>query len=72
MAVRNIRQMGDGILNKKCREIKAVTPRIQELIDDMLETMYEANGVGLAAPQVGVLTRGLWRRAGNRPAKKPV
>ena len=57
MAVRNIRQMGDGILNKKCREIKAVTPRIQELIDDMLETMYEANGVGLAAPQVGVLKR---------------
>ena len=57
MAVRNIRQMGDGILNKKCREIKAVTPRIQESIDDMLETMYEANGVGLAAPQVGVLRR---------------
>ncbi len=55
--MRNIRQTGDGILNKKCREIKAVTPRIQELIDDMLETMYEANGVGLAAPQVGVLKR---------------
>ena len=57
MAVRNIRQLGDEILNKKCREIKEVTPRIQELIDDMLETMYEANGVGLAAPQVGVLKR---------------
>lgn len=57
MAVRNIRQLGDEILKKKCREIKEVTPRIQELIDDMLETMYEANGVGLAAPQVGVLKR---------------
>ncbi|MCI9447884.1 MAG: peptide deformylase [Lachnospiraceae bacterium] len=57
MAVRNIRQLGDEILTKKCREIKKMTPRIQELIDDMLETMYEANGVGLAAPQVGVLKR---------------
>ncbi len=57
MAVRNIRQMGDGILQKKCKEIKEITPRIQELIEDMLETMYEANGVGLAAPQVGVLKR---------------
>ncbi len=67
MAVRNIRQMGDGILNKKCREIKAVTPRIQELIDDMLETMYEANGVGLAAPQVGVLKRVVVVDVGDGP-----
>lgn len=57
MAVRNIRQLGDGMLKKKCREIKEVTPRIKELIEDMKETMYEANGVGLAAPQVGVLKR---------------
>lgn len=57
MAVRNIRQLGDEILTKKCREIKKMTPRIQELIDDMLETMYEAQGVGLAAPQVGVLRK---------------
>lgn len=57
MAVRNIRQMGDEILTKKCREIKVLTPRIRQLIEDMLETMYEANGVGLAAPQVGVLKR---------------
>ena len=57
MAIRIIRQMGDEILTKTCREIKAVTPRIQELIEDMLETMYESNGVGLAAPQVGVLRR---------------
>lgn len=57
MAVRNIRQIGDGMLKKKCREIKEITPRIKELIEDMKETMYEANGVGLAAPQVGVLKR---------------
>ncbi|MCI8300043.1 MAG: peptide deformylase [Lachnospiraceae bacterium] len=57
MAVRNIRQLGDEILKKKCREIKEITPRIRELIEDMKETMYEANGVGLAAPQVGVLKR---------------
>ena len=57
MAVRNIRQLGDGMLKKKCREIKEITPRIKELIEDMKETMYEAEGVGLAAPQVGVLKR---------------
>lgn len=57
MALRTIRQMGDEVLTKKCREIKEITPRIKELIGDMLETMYEANGVGLAAPQVGILKR---------------
>ena len=57
MALRNIRQMGDEVLEKKCREIKEITPRILELIEDMKETMYDANGVGLAAPQVGVLKR---------------
>ncbi|WP_455617976.1 peptide deformylase [Eisenbergiella sp.] len=57
MAIRNIRIMGDPILEKVCKEVKEVTPRTQELIDDMLETMYDANGVGLAAPQVGVLKR---------------
>ena len=57
MAIRNIREMGDEVLNKTCKEVKEVTPRIQELIDDMLDTMYEANGVGLAAPQVGILKR---------------
>ena len=57
MAVRNIRQLGDGMLKKKCREIKEITPRIKELSEDMKETMYEAEGVGLAAPQVGVLKR---------------
>ena len=57
MAIRSIRIMGDPILEKVCKEIKEVTPRIKELIEDMLETMYDANGVGLAAPQVGVLKR---------------
>lgn len=57
MALRKIRLMGDEVLTKKCREIKEVTPRIKELIEDMIETMYDANGVGLAAPQVGVLKR---------------
>ena len=57
MAIRNIRTIGDPILEKVCKEVKEMTPRTQELIDDMFETMYEANGVGLAAPQVGVLKR---------------
>lgn len=57
MALRTIRIMGDEVLTKTCKEIKEVTPRIQELIEDMLDTMYEANGVGLAAPQVGILRR---------------
>lgn len=55
MAIREIRIMGDEVLKKVCKEVKQMTPRTEELIDDMLETMYDANGVGLAAPQVGVL-----------------
>ena len=57
MAVRNIREIGDDILNKKAKEVTKINDRTEELIDDMIETMYEANGVGLAAPQVGVLKR---------------
>lgn len=57
MAIRNIRELGDDVLRKKSREVKEITPKIEELIEDMLDTMYEANGVGLAAPQVGVLKR---------------
>jgi len=57
MAIRNIREMGDSILNKKCKPVKEMNERTLELIDDMFETMYEANGVGLAAPQVGILKR---------------
>lgn len=57
MALRSIRVMGDEVLTKQCKEIKEMTPRIKMLIEDMLDTMYEANGVGLAAPQVGILKR---------------
>lgn len=57
MALRKVRIQGDPVLEKKCKEVKEVTPRIRELIEDMLDTMYEENGVGLAAPQVGVLKR---------------
>ena len=57
MALRQIRIMGDKVLEKTCREVTEMTPRLKELIQDMLETMYHAEGVGLAAPQVGVLRR---------------
>jgi len=57
MALRTIRRQGDPVLTKVCRPIQEVTPRIRMLAEDMLETMYDANGVGLAAPQVGVLKR---------------
>lgn len=57
VAIRNIREIGDEVLTKKCKEVTEMTPRIRELIEDMLETMYEANGVGLAAPQVGILKK---------------
>ena len=57
MAIRKIREIGDGTLAKVCKEVTEMTPRIEQLIDDMLDTMYEANGVGLAASQVGILKR---------------
>ena len=57
MALRTIRTIGDAVLNKPCKPVKEITPRIKTLIEDMIETMYEADGVGLAAPQVGVLKR---------------
>ena len=57
MAIRTIRELGDPVLNKISKEVTAITPRIKDLIGDMFETMYEANGVGLAAPQVGILKR---------------
>ena len=55
MALRTIRIIGDEILEHKAKPVKAMTPHIETLIEDMLDTMYEAQGVGLAAPQVGVL-----------------
>jgi len=57
MAIRTIREIGDPVLNKISKEVKEITPRVQDLIDDMFETMYEANGVGLAAVHVCVLKR---------------
>lgn len=57
MAIRIIREDGDEILRKVCKPVEKMTDRLSTLIDDMFDTMYEANGVGLAAPQVGVLRR---------------
>ena len=57
MAIRNIRTIGDEVLTKRCEEVTEMTPRIKELIQDMFDTMYEEFGVGLAAPQVGILKR---------------
>lgn len=57
MAIRVIREIGDDILEKQCKAVPKMTLRTKILIGDMLETMYESNGVGLAAPQVGVLKR---------------
>ncbi|MCI8887637.1 MAG: peptide deformylase [Hungatella sp.] len=55
MALRHVRTMGDEILYKKCKTVNLMTPRTLQLIEDMFETMYENCGVGLAAPQVGIL-----------------
>ena len=57
MAIRNIRIFGDDILRKKSKEVKVITPSVLSLLDDMAQTMYDAEGVGLAAPQVGMLKR---------------
>ena len=57
MAIRKIRFIGDPCLNKVCKPVQKITPSIETLIEDMFDTMYEARGVGLAAPQVGVLKR---------------
>jgi peptide deformylase len=57
MAIRNIREVGDKVLNKVAKEIKEVDKKLLVLIEDMLDTMYDASGVGLAAPQVGILKR---------------
>ncbi|MGI6669123.1 MAG: peptide deformylase [Acetivibrionales bacterium] len=57
MAIRNIRKDGDEILRKKAKEVDEITDKIRMLLDDMADTMYEANGAGLAAPQVGILKR---------------
>ena len=57
MALRDIREIGEECLTKKCKEVKEMTDRLRILIGDMIDTMHEAEGVGLAAPQVGILRR---------------
>ena len=57
MAIRKIREIGDDVLYKISKEVTKMTPRTEDLIEDMIETMYESMGVGLAAPQVGILKR---------------
>lgn len=67
MATRKIRQIGDAVLTKKCKEVTEMTPRLRTLIDDMFETMYDAEGAGLAAPQVGILKKIVVIDAGDGP-----
>lgn len=67
MAVREIRELGDDILYKKSKPVTKMTPRLEMLIEDMLDTMYDSDGVGLAAPQVGVLKRILVVDIGEGP-----
>ncbi len=67
MAIREIIKEGDEVLAKKCREVTDFNDRLSVLIDDMFDTMYEANGVGLAAPQVGILRRIVVIDTGDQP-----
>lgn len=67
MALRNVRTLGDEVLRSTSKEVKEMTPRIKELIDDMFDTMYEAEGVGLAAPQVGIRKRIVVIDCGDQP-----
>ncbi len=69
MAVRKIRYDSDPVLRKKSREIEEVNDRIKELLNDLVDTMYELDGVGLAAPQVGVLRRAVVIDIGDGPIK---
>lgn len=57
MAIRNIVKHGDEVLTKKCRKVEAFDQRLSQLVDDLFDTLYDSGGVGLAAPQVGVLKR---------------
>ncbi len=67
MAVRKIRELGDEILRKRCKEVPKMTLRTRMLIGDMLDTMYDAMGVGLAASQVGILKRIVTIDVGDGP-----
>lgn len=67
MGIREIRFNGDEVLRKKSRRIEKIDDRLLMLIDDMIDTMYEANGVGLAAPQIGILKRVVVIDVGDGP-----
>lgn len=67
MAIRKIREVGDEVLTKKCKTVDKMTLRTQILIHDMFDTMYDAMGVGLAAPQVGILKRIVTIDVGDDP-----
>lgn len=67
MALRNVVKMGDPVLLKKCRVVEKFDEKLSTLIDDMFETMYASNGVGLAAPQVGLLKRVVVMDCGDEP-----
>lgn len=67
MALRNIRLEDDPILRKKSRKVAEINERIKEVVNDMIETMYEADGVGLAAPQIGILRRIIVMDVGKGP-----
>lgn len=69
MAIRKIRIDGDPILRKRSRTVDVITPRERELFEDMLETMHDAEGIGLAAPQVGILKRMIVIDIGEGPLK---
>lgn len=72
MALRIVRHDGDPVLRKISKEVKEVTPRIKELVEDMFETMYHSDGVGLAAPQVGILRRVIVVDVGEEDKRKPM
>ena len=69
MAIRNIIKVGDPFLNKKCHPVEKFDKRLAILLDDMLETMYKSDGVGLAAPQVGILKRAVVIDIGEGPVE---
>ena len=67
MAIRNIVQFGDNVLNKECRPVEKFDAKLAELLEDMKETLADANGAGLAAPQVGILRQVCVVDAGDGP-----